>query len=1571
MSDPTFDSRRETGWRRFLDGRLALLAVILIAAALRLGGLHWDGAPRVEADGTVTMDDQHLHPDERFLTMVTSALELPESLGQYFDAATSPLNPHNRGYGFFVYGTFPIFLTRLVAIPFEMTEYWNVHLVGRVLAAAFSLVSVLLTYALGRRLYGPKVGMLGALLLAFAALPIQQAHFYTVDAFADAFVMMGLWFAVSIYESGRARSYAGFGVALGAAMACKLNLVLLAVIAVVAAVGGPLLRARREALGEASPAPPPSHGSFRLGDDAPLPPAPRRAPRRRWLLAPFAGLALAGLLSFLIFRLLQPYAFAGPGILGLKINPAWWANMTEIRELMSGARDIPPGHQWTDRLPIWFPWRNLTLWGLGTPLGLAAWAGWAMAGFELFRRRRFAHLVPWTWVLVLFGQQGTQWVKSLRYFLPIYPALTLFAALLTIEVGRRLRGEGDAGAGRLPVPAWRRRAAAALATIVIGGAATWAWAFTSIYRRPHSRIDASEWIYDNIPPGAVIAFEVWDDPLPLRTGGRDAGNIYRGIELHNYAEDDPAKLDRTLDSLSRTDVIVLSSNRLYDSIPRLPMRYPMMVRYYRHLFAGELGFRKAAEFTSYPRLFGIEFPDQKAEEAWSVYDHPRVQVFVRTPEWNAEKARALLTPPDWDDIDRLSPLEARRYHTLMMDPALGRAQRAGGTWLRGEPVAGARSGLFAPNGIANRHPITTFVVVLEILGLIAFPLCFAVFHRFGDRGWMMAKTVGLLLVGWAGWALASLRWLPWSGALLWALVAALGAVSAVLAWRERERLVAFVAGRWRTIALEELVFWAFFAFLVWCRWRNPDLWHAARGGEKPMDFTYLNAVVRSTFFPPYDPWFAGGYLNYYYFGFVLAAAPILLTGIVPAVAYNLVVPMFFALTAAGAFSGAAAMASALAGSRRRAVAVTLASAAPGDSLRRWLRWGIAGAVLVVAVGNLTEVSLIQKGLRELGGGPAAEEQASQPGGALGQMITGLREIGKAEVNWPLPNDWWFWNASRAIPHPNDEPPAITEFPFFTFLFADLHAHLMAQPITLLVLALAIQLALVALQRGGPAPTLATWSERGREALVLGLLSLATGSLWAINTWDYPLAILLASIGILLREGCTRGWSSGTSWGRALWRIAVVVVCGRLAMWWFHANFATLYTELGRWTGSRTAVSAYLAIHGLFLLLLMGWVTRELRLFRRARGALRLRAGSRWDTRPAWARRRQRLVSGTDYVAAALLAGGLLLALGLLIAGLRLEALLSVAMAMTAALALERLREPVHLLLCLLIGIGLGLSALVEHFVLSGDIGRMNTVFKFYLEIWLLWATASGAVMASLFAAAPVAARARRRSGGARVAVAAARWSFAAAVVLCAIAALLYPVFATPARLRDRFVEEPASSLDGAAFMTTATHHDQGPIELRWDADAIEWLCQNVVGTPVLLEASIPPYRWGSRVSMFTGLPTVIGWDWHQKQQRSVRRSDPVARRVRDVERIYSSASANDVVPLLRRYGVELIYVGQVERNYYPEEGLRKFAFSPDLFQPIYVNEQVEIYRVAGGSPPGAPPPLRPSAAFPRDAAPTG
>ncbi|NJM08623.1 hypothetical protein HC891_24190, partial [Candidatus Gracilibacteria bacterium] len=107
---------------------------------------------------------------------------------------------------------------------------------------------------------------------------------------------------------------------------------------------------------------------------------------------------------------------------------------------------------------------------------------------------------------------------------------------------------------------------------------------------------------------------------------------------------------------------------------------------------------------------------------------------------------------------------------------------------------------------------------------------------------------------------------------------------------------------WRWVIISEIVFLSGFLVLTAIRALNPDLWHTTWGGEKPMEFGFLNAILRSPVMPPYDPFFSDGYINYYYYGLYLVSLPIRATGIDPAIAFNLAVPTIFALTLLGAFA---------------------------------------------------------------------------------------------------------------------------------------------------------------------------------------------------------------------------------------------------------------------------------------------------------------------------------------------------------------------------------------------------------------------------------------------------------------------------------------------------------------------------------------------------------------------------------------------------------------------------------------------------------------------------------------------
>ena len=104
----------------------------------------------------------------------------------------------------------------------------------------------------------------------------------------------------------------------------------------------------------------------------------------------------------------------------------------------------------------------------------------------------------------------------------------------------------------------------------------------------------------------------------------------------------------------------------------------------------------------------------------------------------------------------------------------------------------------------------------------------------------------------------------------------------------------------------EAAFWLVFLIFLALRLINPDSWHPFWGGEKAMEFAQINAIARSAYFPPYDPWFSDGYLNYYYYGFYLVAFLLKATGIPAEIGFNLALPTFMGMLAGGGFTVAAA-----------------------------------------------------------------------------------------------------------------------------------------------------------------------------------------------------------------------------------------------------------------------------------------------------------------------------------------------------------------------------------------------------------------------------------------------------------------------------------------------------------------------------------------------------------------------------------------------------------------------------------------------------------------------------------------
>jgi asparagine N-glycosylation enzyme membrane subunit Stt3 len=170
---------------------IALIIILSVAAYLRFVGIDWG-------------EYQYLHPDERFLVWVGSDISPVEKFSDYWDTATSSLNPHNRGHGFYVYGTLPLFLTRyVVEWVYGHSGFNEMTDLGRMLSAIFDLLTVLLVFQVGRRVYNWRVGLLASAFYALAVLPIQHAHFFTMDSFTTFFALLTIFFAATIAYDDR------------------------------------------------------------------------------------------------------------------------------------------------------------------------------------------------------------------------------------------------------------------------------------------------------------------------------------------------------------------------------------------------------------------------------------------------------------------------------------------------------------------------------------------------------------------------------------------------------------------------------------------------------------------------------------------------------------------------------------------------------------------------------------------------------------------------------------------------------------------------------------------------------------------------------------------------------------------------------------------------------------------------------------------------------------------------------------------------------------------------------------------------------------------------------------------------------------------------------------------------------------------------------------------------------------------------------------------------------------------------------------------------------------------------
>ncbi len=526
---------------------LLLFCILALGASLRFWDTNWD-------------QNRHLHPDERFLTMVANDSRIPNSFSDYLNPQVSTLVPYNINFKYFTYGALPISLTKLVAAATGYDNYDDLVLVGRTLAATFDTLTILFVYLLAARLFSPNIGVASALVYALTVLAIQHSHFLVVDSFGVSLFMLA---AVLTYCAGTPL-FAGF--AFGAAVGCKVSLVLqFPVLLVLAALQSPKFRS----------------------------------------VAMQAVFLIFG--AYVGLRVADPKFFAASSWIDPTINPIFIENLREVNRLsVYSEHPWPPGIQWLSKTPYLFTLQNFLLYGFGVvATWLAGWGFWS-------QRKNLKVLLIATWCVVILLYCGSQFLQTMRYAYPIYPLAAILAGLGFMTIARQYRHH-------------RQRWTVAIFLVVL--LSLWPAAFMKIYQGEHTRVEASRWILDNLPSDAKIAVEHWDDSLPLHLPGKEF-NI-KFIELPVFEADSPEKIGILRAKTAEADAIVFSSNRGWGTIMPLTKKFPLTIAWYKEIFEGSGNFTERHRVTRWPNLFGFEFPGEMADEAFSVYDHPEVRIFIR------------------------------------------------------------------------------------------------------------------------------------------------------------------------------------------------------------------------------------------------------------------------------------------------------------------------------------------------------------------------------------------------------------------------------------------------------------------------------------------------------------------------------------------------------------------------------------------------------------------------------------------------------------------------------------------------------------------------------------------------------------------------------------------------------------------------------------------------------------------------------------------------------------------------------------------------------------------------------
>jgi 4-amino-4-deoxy-L-arabinose transferase-like glycosyltransferase len=522
----------------------------------------------------------------------------------YADALARDTREAAQSAKFFMYSPLPMYVLNAITKVYTVLAHRldltaprdevTYMLLGRAISATLGTATIPLVYLIARRVAGRLAGVLAAFLLACTVIHLRESHFFSLDVSMTFCTVIGWYFLVRTVERGDTVGAAGSALGLGLGVASKYSAAFLAPLVGLAELLSP-------------------QGPRGL------------TPIRPWLRVAVRTVATvtAGILIFLALDslVLRYFDKFQSDIKTWVIDPL---SGTSKPEWIAQFADV-------NAVPYWFT--NLLWWALGPALEI-----WAITGaiWLLCRGDRVAFLAGAFPIVYWLSAGRTATIAPfIRYAVPLAPPLAVAAAALSADLLRR--------------PRWRIAGAVSTA-IVVGTTALWAFAYINVFRQPDSRLAASKWLLQNVPPDSKILVEPSHNIPPMgsyltavnfnknyvmfypETERHDYYRLYAldtYRSLYNRGVDDHFRRDYIQSRLALVDWIVMDDTFLqqYQHLPEPD--HAVVKQYYRDLFAGRLGFQLVQTFKVYPSLFGYAINDDDAELTFRSFDHPRVFIFRR------------------------------------------------------------------------------------------------------------------------------------------------------------------------------------------------------------------------------------------------------------------------------------------------------------------------------------------------------------------------------------------------------------------------------------------------------------------------------------------------------------------------------------------------------------------------------------------------------------------------------------------------------------------------------------------------------------------------------------------------------------------------------------------------------------------------------------------------------------------------------------------------------------------------------------------------------------------------------